>query len=123
MSGALRPVWFRCFRAQPQSDGCGVDSGLQEPHCRGVTQDVGGDLFAVQGRTGCSSDLDVLGEAAFDSVAAEPMAVTAGKEGIGGLSWFREPIPQGENGVGGQRGGPLFASLAGTGDVGSGPEV
>jgi hypothetical protein len=110
--------------SKPQSDHCGVDSGFQEPHCFGVTQAVGGDVFAVQGRTGCASHVDVLGEAVFDSVGAEALAVTAGKERIGGLSWsFPEPVPKGENGVGGQRRGPLLASFAGTGDVGSSAEV
>jgi hypothetical protein len=65
-----------------------------------------------------------LGETVFDGVAAEALAVTARKQRIGGLSLsLGEPISQGENGVGGKRGGPLLTSFAGTGDVGSCTEV
>lgn len=77
---------FDVLVAAPERDHCGVDAGLQQSHRGGVTQGVGSDPFAAQGRAGCSGRGDVLGEAVFDGVAAETSAVTAGEERIGGLA-------------------------------------
>ncbi len=102
--------------AEPEGDNRGVDASVQQPHRGGVTQGVGADPFAAQGWAGSGSGRQVLGEAGVDGVAA-------GKERIGGLALcLAEPTPQRQNGIGGQGCGPLFAALAGAGDVG-GPEV
>ncbi len=72
--------------------------------------------------SGCGRD--VLGEALLDGVAAELSAGAVREQRLAGVAVaFGEPGPQDCDGDLGQRGDPLFASLAVAGDVRACAEV
>jgi hypothetical protein len=58
-----------------------------------VVQDVRGDVLACHGWAGLGRDVGVLGNQAFDRIAAEVGVATSGKERVGsGTAAFGQPL-------------------------------
>ena len=66
--------------AQPERDDAGVDTGVQQPHRGGVSQDVGGDCLVAQRRATLGGDVGVEADPALDRIAAQRPPVAAGKQ-------------------------------------------
>jgi len=98
---------------EPQGDGHDVDSGLEQTHRGGVSEDVRGDPLARQRRAwaGCAGGVEV--QPCRYRVAAQ-RATGPGREQRGGGSAGEFSCPGAEdgNGFGGHRCGPVLATLA-----------
>jgi hypothetical protein len=90
--------------------------GLGPP---GICEDLHLFRWALKRR-----DAGVVGDAMLDRVSTEPMAATAWKHRVSGLTGqLGQPNSQDGDGGRGERGDPVFADLSVTGDVCARPEV
>ena len=109
---------FDALVAKPERDDAGVDPGVQEPHRGGVPQGVCGDRLAAQRGALLCCDLGVVGDAVLDRVTTQRLAAAGGEQWrAGSAAVFVEPCAQDRDGAGGERGDPIFATFAVTGDV------
>ena len=111
---------FGGFVAEPEGDDAAVDAALEEGHGGGVPERVWGDVFVLEGGAsgvGCGG---VLGDEAFDGVAAEVAAAVVGEDGRVGGGWaFVQPGFEDARDVAAEGGGAELAAFAVAADVGA----
>src|SRR5580693_8046937 len=85
---------------------------------------MGSDVLLLDRRACLGGGGCVLCDEPFDGVAGEPSAGLGGEQRAGGVgAELGEPGPHHLDGLAGERGGPVLASLAVAADVRPGPEV
>ena len=110
--------------AEPEGDDRGVDAAPQQRHGGGVPERVRGDVLLLDRRAAGLGRGCVLGDEPFDGVAGEPAAGPGGEQrAVGGGAELGEPGPEHPDGLGGERGCPVFAALAVAADVRAGAQV
>ena len=105
---------FGTGMSEPEGDGGGVDAGVQQCHCGGVTKGVRSDVFGCEGGAGRGGDGHVFFDQVGDGVAAEVSTGAVGEQWVVrcGVS-IGDPALEQPGGGPGQRGEALFAAFAG----------
>ena len=98
---------------EPESDHGDVVAGEQQPHRGRVPERVHRDVLAVERWAALGGDLEVVGQASFDRVAAEVLAGGGRKQRIGRVAGaLGQPRLEHLPGLRHQRRSPLLAALA-----------
>src|SRR4029079_16354862 len=99
--------------AEPEGDHGDVDTAVEQLHGRGVPQDMRGEVLVVQRLAALGRGGGVFGEQPGDRVGAQWSGSASREHRIGWAAVvFAEPVGERGDGVGGQRGRAVFASLA-----------
>ena len=72
---------------EPERDDGAVDSGGQQPHCRGVPEHVWGDILGGQARAERRGCRGVLRQPRRDGVAAHPGSGSGGEHESVSVTW------------------------------------
>ena len=106
----------------PESDGDGVDAGMQQGHGRSMTKSVRGDVLVPQGRAARCCSRNVPFDQVLDGIGGQPPPGPGREQRISGVSGLlAEPAADYGGDVRGERGDAVLASLAVAADGRPGP--
>lgn len=110
--------------SQPECDHGSIHPRLQQLHRSGVPEDMGGKTLLSKGRAMTTGLFGVLPNEAFDGIATESPATTAGKEYVRILAaLLAHPLAQHGNGLRCQRRTAFLAAFSETAYMSTGSEM